>query len=437
LPSDYCNAAGACVARKSQGAACDQTAGADCRSSGCRDCASGYCVDGFCCDTACNGVCLACAAALQQTTTDGGAPKDGTCGFAKDDTNPHNDACPVDAPASCLHDGKCDGAGGCRLYYPPGASCGPSACQSGNKAAGALCNGNGFCVPNPSGIACDPYLCKSGTCPNSCAQSSDCAAGFYCKQSACVPLQANGAKCGAGSQCTSGFCVDGFCCNTPCTVQCAACDVASAEGTCAPVIGAPHGSRAACAAPASSDRCEASRCNGIDPTSCSGKAGSETECRAASCADGIATLRATCNGSGKCPDATTIACGAYACDDATAQCKSSCASDADCAVHNTCASGRCIAGATCRDDHTSVPADKSAPQDCTPYKCDTTGLCKVHCASVEECAAPNVCDANGHCVAFQSNGGGGCVLARGARSHVAWAMLAIAAGLLLRVRRRR
>src|SRR4029079_16487963 len=53
-------------------------------------------------------------------------------------------------------------------------------------------------------------------------------------------LAPNGSKCTQASECTSKLCVDGRCCNSSCNGQCEACDVASMEGSCVPVVGAPH-----------------------------------------------------------------------------------------------------------------------------------------------------------------------------------------------------
>ena len=47
--------------------------------------------------------------------------------------------------------------------------------------------------------------------------------------------------CGGNGECHSGNCVDGVCCNSACTGQCQACDVAGSVGTCTTVSGAPHG----------------------------------------------------------------------------------------------------------------------------------------------------------------------------------------------------
>ncbi len=42
----------------------------------------------------------------------------------------------------------------------------------------------------------------------------------------------NGTACGCDADCTSGFCVDGVCCNSACTETCKSCNTPSAPGVC-------------------------------------------------------------------------------------------------------------------------------------------------------------------------------------------------------------
>src|SRR5260221_1113578 len=48
-----------------------------------------------------------------------------------------------------------------------------------------------------------------------------------------------GKTCIGNGECQMGHCVDGFCCNSPCTGICLACNVAGHDGTCTPI---PSGS---------------------------------------------------------------------------------------------------------------------------------------------------------------------------------------------------
>ena len=68
-------------------------------------CASGFCADGVCCNAACDGLCVTCAA---QGSV-------GTCLPADVGTDPRND-CADQGIASCGTDGVCDGTGACRKY---------------------------------------------------------------------------------------------------------------------------------------------------------------------------------------------------------------------------------------------------------------------------------------------------------------------------------
>ncbi len=146
------------------------------------DCASTFCVDGFCCDTACTG-CQACAAVLKPSGKD-----DGTCGPALTGTNPHKAPCPVDLPATCGHDGLCDGAGACRVHAPSGTPC-TTTCASGLETDSA-CDGNGKCNLGGS-KPCGNYVCEATQCKTSCVTTADCSTGYVCQ----------GGKCAAGAVC--------------------------------------------------------------------------------------------------------------------------------------------------------------------------------------------------------------------------------------------
>jgi hypothetical protein len=63
-------------------------------------------------------------------------------------------------------------------------------------------------------------------------------------------------------------------------------------------------------------------------------------CRAASCAGGIATLAATCDGAGaSCQPLQTQPCAPYLCG--AAACRGDCGGDADCQPANSCSAGVC------------------------------------------------------------------------------------------------
>jgi hypothetical protein len=400
IATSYCAANGTCQPRKSQAAACNLNV--DCKVAGaCRECTSNNCVDGFCCDTPCNTLCQACSAALKQSGI-----MDGSCGPAKDHTNPHGDACPVDPPSSCGHDGKCDGKGLCRLYYSAGVSCGASVCV-GTKATGELCDGAGTCQANGAGIECDPFRCTNGGCDTTCVTSADCATDGWCNAAGrCEKKRANAQPCPVKDACTSGFCVDGFCCNAACDGKCEACDVA--QGTCTPVTGKPHGARAPCSPGDGMNPCSATQCNSAVRGECVGFVGATVSCGHASCEKGTATSTGTCDTKGGCKIPASVPCGTYACGPTA--CNTTCTKDSECAPGNLCdvATHACIsANASCDGDHTTTGAD-GTKQDCAPYKCDSNGACKKTCGSVADCVAPTACDLTGHCIAAPPDDTGGC-----------------------------
>jgi hypothetical protein len=431
LPTDYCTAAGSCSPGKSQGTACNLAT--DCKIAGdCRACATGHCVDGFCCDTACNTLCQACAAALKQSGVN-----DGTCDNAKAQTNPHSDACATSMTSTCGPDGECSGAGGCSLYYPSGTTCGTSVCSTtGNMAEGQLCTGTGTCSAS-SAVVCDPYVCADGSCPTTCTTDAQCISTAYCDSHACVPKRANGQSCAPGEECSSGLCVDGVCCNSPCTGQCEACNVMGTAGTCTPVVGQPVGTREACPTGAAGDPCLAAECDGINAVTCAAYAGAMTACGAPSCNAGVETLVGECAGDGTCKTPASVPCGAYSCG-ATA-CNTSCTVDADCEGGNECdaSTGKCVSGATCgADGHTTTSPDGTT-RDCAPYECQSNGTCLTACATVADCVSPTVCSAGGQCVSPPSGGGSsaGCGVARGpSGAESSWGLVGLA---LLVVRRKR
>jgi len=414
-----CDKNGACL--KVKGQAC--TAGSQCVST--------YCVDGVCCDGACGALCHACSAALKASGKD-----DGVCDVARSGVDPRSQCAPT-STSTCKQDGFCNGAGACRLYVA-GTACGAGTCTTDNKATGSLCDGSGTCQAGAS-VDCTPGLCKSGGCVSTCTTDSDCAVTGFCNSGSCAARRANGQACTKGAECTSNLCADGVCCNSPCLGQCEACDVAGGEGSCVPVAGAPHGKRAACAAGSAEAPCAAATCDGATRDRCAAFAGSELACRPQSCASGVQTLSAACDGKGNCPAAVTKRCDPYGC---TADaCKTSCAADADCAsgYHCETTNGQCVRASTCDGDHTTTSSD-GAKKDCTPFKCESSGACRSSCASSAECVAGHVCDpASGKCIApnASSEDGGGCAFSAVGRGDTALVVVALAAVGLLRKRRPR
>ena len=145
-----------------------------------------------------------------------------------------------------------------------------------------------------------------------------------------------GEACTAGVACSTGFCVDGVCCNAPCGL-CAACTQAKTglpDGTCVPVA------------------------DGLDPDNECGPMGADV-----CLGDGV------CNGNGLCRAASSgNVCLASSCNSTTQQ------NNAD-----TCnAAGDCIQNGT---------------SECEPYVCQGNA-CLAACSSNDDCQAPSQCVGN-------------------------------------------
>ena len=78
--------------------------------------------------------------------------------------------------------------------------------------------------------------------------------------------------------------------------------------------------------------------------------------------------------------------------------------------------------------------------ECAPFRCEGT-KCKASCASVDDCVAPNVCDAQHQCVAAGGTAAGddgGCAVGPADGGTFPWSTAAAGAiGLLVTRRRRR
>ena len=361
--SHYCHAAtSTCRPDESNGTGCSSPT----------QCQSGFCVDGVCCDSSCSGVCAACTAAKKR------AGQDGVCGTVAADTDPDNDC--AASTVLCGADGLCDGNGVCRSYAKPGTPCGAVQCQ-GTLVTGETCDGVGVCTPNGPSQECVPFLCQNGRCTTSCTNDTECAASGFCNAGSCASKLTTGGACNRREQCQSGLCVDQRCCNTECSSQCEACDVAGTEGTCVAVRGSPHGTRAPCANGTAEEPCRAASCDGIDRTQCV-LVGADVSCRASSCSAGTATRAAGCDGKGSCGPIKTDLCEPYVC--AGDSCGSGdCRSDADCAERFRChpTERDCVPDtATCDGDHTLTLVDGTL-KDCAPFRCTTEGTCQETCWS--------------------------------------------------------
>ncbi|MEK7705346.1 MAG: integrin alpha, partial [Myxococcota bacterium] len=181
----FCDDGGACRKILEDGQACQDGA----------HCQSGFCADGVCCESACDGLCLACMSTLT-------AYPSGTCVPVVAGTDPHGE---------CAGDLACDGVGAC-YDTPIGATCaGREECPSGHCVDGVCCE-----------RACD------GTC-EACASELTGAADGVCMavadgsdpQSECEgELTCSGFRnchtsygdaCAIDAQCEGNACLDSLC----------------------------------------------------------------------------------------------------------------------------------------------------------------------------------------------------------------------------------
>jgi hypothetical protein len=385
-----CDGAGRCKA--SNGQTCATGA----------DCASGNCVDNVCCDTACQGSCMACNVATHV----------GTCWNLPQYTQ---DNYPV---GTCIGSNACDGSGHCK--YGNGAACGTDGtlCASGNCVDGVCCGASacGACQ------SCN--LGTPGTCTNigqgqpdnnpagTCIGTNACDGAGHCKAS-------NGQTCATGADCASGNCVDGVCCDTPCQGSCMACNVATHVGTC---WNLPQYSQDSYPANicVGNNQCDgAGHCLLANGQTCS----SGGQCASGNCIDGVCCNSACGTACYQCNLATSVgtcaaipkygtdsypvnACvGANQCDGA-GTCKL--ANGQACGTNNgACASGYCVDGVCCESacngtcktcngtspgTCTNVAQNATDPGTCTsPNSCDGAGTCKkgygVACGASSECAS--------------------------------------------------
>jgi len=153
----------------------------------------------------------------------------------------------------------------------------------------------------------------------------------------------NGTPCTGVDQCSSGFCVDGVCCDQPCGFVCYTCVAPGSFGTC---VAAATGTdpRDECDNQGAASCGTSGKCNGAGACAfyAAGLAcGSTTPaCNAASSA---IVDSSTCDGMGSCVPDVVHDCNGYRCQNAACG-TGPCTSDDVCAPHGFCSASACVAG---------------------------------------------------------------------------------------------
>lgn len=361
----YCSAS-KCVGGKSLGQPCGTGS----------ECTSGLCADGVCCSSACTSDCGSCSiAGLEGTCSP--KPAAATCGTsgcsgAQMVTPGHcsgtTTSCVYGSATPCAGSLVCADATSCKTGCTIDADCTTGACDTST----------GKCTTPDGGIS-------DASVPDSEMPETTTDSGAIAEEPAPIvdphPTVAGFTRCANASECSTGFCVDGVCCDTACEDKCHSCALLSSPGKCtlSPI--------------------------GVDLRSDCGPAN---------------TCLGTCDGKGQCIGAGTgTMCG-----------RNRCVGPSNGVGPAYCPS----AGAKC-------PTEVAVPFDCAPYICETAfGACRTECVSSSDCANGFVCDVGSKtCTALApAEDGGGCAFtARTAKSSFAGIFALLALSVVRRRRARR
>ncbi len=337
----YCSA-GKCVGGKTLGQPCGTGS----------ECTGGICADGVCCSTACTADCGSCAiAGLEGTCSP--KPAAASCGttgcsgaalITPGHCSGTTTSCVYGTSTPCAGSLVCADATTCKTSCTTGADCTTGACDTST----------GKCTIPDGGVA-DTGTVDSGseTSVDTGTPGTDAIAEEPAPVVDPKPTVNGFTRCAKASDCSTGFCVDGVCCDTACEDKCHSCALLTSPGKCtlAPI--------------------------GVDLRSDCGPAN---------------TCLGTCDGKGQCIGAGTgTMCG-----------RNRCVTSSTGAGPAYCAS----AGAKC-------PTADVVPFDCAPYICEPAfGACRTECIASSDCANGFVCDVNTRtCAAVApADDGGGCAL---------------------------
>jgi len=159
------------------------------------ECGSGFCVDEVCCESACEGACLACSPSW------GSSEPGGTCGPVEAGIDPRGDCT---AGSDCGNTGLCDGNGACAVA-DVGTPCGVSGrCAADGECANVLLCDQDQTILGAEGplTACAPMRCSTvtNTCITTCTGNRDCVDGFACSvEGRCEAAVESGAEAGCSA----------------------------------------------------------------------------------------------------------------------------------------------------------------------------------------------------------------------------------------------
>jgi hypothetical protein len=396
---DECSSNSMCVSGRTcvSGSCGKKPRGAQCDNG--VECASGFCANKVCCNTACNGACVACN--LPQ--------REGTCFPIDNDKPDPNSICRDEGATSCGRTGLCDGVGGCSKYMRD-TQCLAASCSGNRLNTPGTCDGIGTCRP-PGVQNCAPFRCVNGACTRSCATHADCDTGIACVSGSCGK-KLDGQVCAAPSECQSNQCVDGVCCESACTGPCRSCALPTSPGHCMHIAGGSPDPRNMCTDQTASSCGTNGRCDG---TGACQKYAVGTQCRNEACSGNVYTPPSLCNSSGQCVAPDSQPCSPYVCNGT--KCFDICTQNAHCLTPNVCQNNSCglkpngaacETGVECRSticaqgfccDNTCTGACRSCALGATRGTCTLVATNTVDPAGVCVDTGMMGCGTNGRCQA--------------------------------------
>ncbi len=228
----------------------------------------------------------------------------------------------------------CSGSGTCGGECTPGsrrcnpASGAPQLCSGSGSWQNQtpcqfVCTGSGICSGEcaPGSRRCNPASGVPQLCSNGATWQNQAVCARGCQNGACIPQQGLGSTCGSATDCTSGFCVDGVCCESTCQGVCTQCQAGT--GRCI----APADDAACGRIPCSTDAvCQvtadltSNRCLGVGQCKTSANCSTSNAPQRTVCSEsasfcecdenclGCEGFVKVCNGSGSCVE-HTVTCG--------------------------------------------------------------------------------------------------------------------------------